>query len=217
MADNWDKEVKERFGDMRAVLSVKQVAALFLVFGIILGAVGYYTLSSIIYGAHSQTYRPNSSTQYTTLRSTFSENTSTTCSASTPMYLASVTAALANQENPMRLIMVWGNCSGQTLSFNVAVAPSYSSIQVEISTYGKNSTVLAYLENCPSYSCTRVEADGNVTLALPIITVSILSPNAIFERVSGNLTAIDPISGLAISSTKHFDIPYTQGGSQANI
>jgi hypothetical protein len=180
----------------REGISNSLVAVLFVV-GILVGAGGYYLVSMELV-----------STQISFSQSTTSAPSQSGCTASEPLSLESVTVFTYASpiDTPVGvtdqgLTTVWSNCGNQETSF---VAGS-SSVNVTILAYGEASFVSGSVVSvCPTFGCGSVRPHGTVTVALPLLLPSGTSPNAVVERVSGNLTAADPVTGKAVSATDNF-------------
>jgi hypothetical protein len=180
----------------REGLSNSLVAVLFVV-GILVGAAGYYLASMELVP-----------TQISVSQSTTSAPSQSGCTAPEPLSLLSVAEFTYTSpiDTPVGvtdqgLTTVWSNCGNQETSF-VAGSPS---VNVTILAYGKTSFVSGSIVSvCPTLGCGSVGPHGIATVVLPLLLPLGTSSNAVVERISGNLTAADPVTGQAVSATDNF-------------
>jgi hypothetical protein len=189
-------------------------ATVLFVVGILLGAGGYYLVTTVFVPSQSSAFRPTTSISQSTAsasRTITSISQSTTgteppCPIATPLKLESV-----YYYNSF-LVTVWTNCSDQQISFSVHLSPlsilTPYGLNATISTYGKISYIIGDLRNYPP-TLSVVTAHSNTTVSLQVYFTQAYSPNAIIESVSGNVTAIDPVTGQALSSPVAFNLKPT--------
>lgn len=138
------------------------------------------------------------------LPSTTSESTETTptstCSVSEPLSLVSAVAGM--DSGYLSMSTVWSNCSNQQISFDISAGSGIYTLDLTVSTYGVISHVPASLASIGGV--VDPHATTTVKLGIFISPSDEISPNAIIEGFSGQLTATDPASGQAISPTAVF-------------
>jgi hypothetical protein len=122
-----------------------------------------------------------------------------TCAAATPLTL-SQTGPVAyrnygNSSTYPSLILVWQNCSDQTLQFAITSSP----LAVTIDTNGTTSVVTGTLDTTFQNSTYAIGAQAGVGLELPITFNPQISPDAVIQHVNGTVTAVDPSTGRPIS------------------
>ena len=171
------------------------VGGVLLIIGILIGAGGYYLVTSGFAISHPSTSRSTTPI----IQSSTVTTSEATCLASKPLTLSSeaVTTDSISGETLAGLSTVWSNCSIQYIMFNLS-----GSLIVTVSTYGTISHFSAYLGACVG-SCGTVDGGASTTVSLPFYPQP-QSPNSIIESISGNITATDPATGQAISLPTDF-------------
>jgi hypothetical protein len=112
-----------------------------------------------------------------------------------------------NGQTIPELVSTWTNCSSQSIQFAVHASP----LTIVLNTYGNTSKITGELCNsycgagCPAGQCTfNVSAHSQTTLTISISTNGLISPNTQILHINGNITAIDPVTGQAISTLETF-------------
>lgn len=122
-----------------------------------------------------------------------------TCAAATPLTLSQIgPVAYPNYGNTSTypsLILVWQNCSDQTLQFAVTSSP----LVVTIDTNGTTSVVTGTLDTTFQNSTHTIGAQAGLGLELPITFSPQISTDATIQHVNGSVTAINPATGRPIS------------------
>src|SRR5438445_6956488 len=131
----------------------------------------------------------------------------TSCNQSTPLTLVQVTESQEDfGSGPVpTLHFKWANCSSQNIKFAMTGGTVLCvCLRVTVETFGNTTTIDAILAggNTVAYP---VDAQSQTTVNEPInFYRQSISPNATVLRVSGNVTASDPVTGQQISQLVSF-------------
>jgi len=106
-----------------------------------------------------------------------------------------------NGEGDGLLAFVWSNCANQQISFIVRLTNTIP-LNATLSTYGAKSYAGGYLGGLSDGGV--ASAHGTTTVTLTVYLFGPISPNAIIDSISGNVTALDPGTGQAISLSTPF-------------